>query len=650
MSTRSRTTPWNIPAQRNPFFTGREEVISQLHRALHTENAVALSHPYGISGLGGIGKTQTALEYAYRYGPEYDAVLWVRADSPVTLTSSFVELAHVLNLPERNEQDQNIIIEAVQKWFRHSTGWLLIFDNADDLAIAEPFLPKAGPGHILFTTRAQAFGGLASRLEVQKMEEEVGALLLLRRSSHLPLQATLDMASPDDQSTARVISEELDGLPLALDQAGAYIKEAPCSLPDYLPRYQTRRSDILGMRGSFDEDYPASVATTWSLSFEKVNQANPASAELLHFCAYLSPNAIPEEMMTKGAQHLGPVLQPVLTHPLQFDQSIAVLRAYSLITRKPDDRMLSIHRLVQTVLQDALPAETGKQWQQRTVLAVNEAFPVVTFEEWTRCDRLLPHVLVCANWKEQELTSTLQASHLFHNASVYLRERGQYTDAEPLLNRVCTIHKQLLGDEHPDTAKGLHSLANVYWHQGKYEQAEAMYRQVLSIYEQCLGAEELDVAAILNDLAILYRRMGKYEQMEALYQRALAISEHQSGAEHPNTAKILNNLAILYWQQGKHKQAEPVLERALTIYEHKVGAEHPDIAMTLNNLGGVYADQEKYEQAEPLFKRVRSIYEQALGDDHPDTALALNQSRRALPVPEEISGSRAVVRACTHDP
>src|SRR5436305_1343202 len=125
MSTRSRTTLWNIPSQRNQFFTGREDLLSQLHHALHAENAVALSHPYGISGLGGIGKTQTALEYAYRYGAEYDAVLWVRADSQVSLVSSFVELAHVLGLPERNEQDQNIIIEAVQRWFRRFCGWLL---------------------------------------------------------------------------------------------------------------------------------------------------------------------------------------------------------------------------------------------------------------------------------------------------------------------------------------------------------------------------------------------------------------------------------------------------------------------------------------------------------------------------------------------
>jgi len=290
---------WNVPYQRNPFFTGREDVLAALHRALHTENTVALSHPQGISGLGGIGKTQTALEYAYRYRKEYGAVFWVRGDSAASLTSSLVELANVLQLPERYKEDQEIIVQAVLRWLRLHPGWLLIYDNMDDLSIAEPYLPNAGPGHLLFTTRAYALSGLAQRLDIEKMEPDIGALLLLRRADMIALEALLDMANPDDQGMARAISRELDGLPLALDQAGAYIKEAPCPLLDYLPRYQARRSDILSVRGQFDQGYPASVATTWSLSFEKVREAHPASAELLNFCAYLSPDAIPEIMITQ---------------------------------------------------------------------------------------------------------------------------------------------------------------------------------------------------------------------------------------------------------------------------------------------------------------------------------------------------------------
>ena len=216
------STLWNIPYQRNPYFTGREDVLSQLHHALRAENSVALSHPQGISGLGGIGKTQTALEYAYRYRDDYKAVFWVRADSAVSLTSSLVELASVLQLPERHEKDQEIIVEAVLRWLRTHPDWLLIYDNMDDLSITESFLPKAGLGHLLFTTRAHALSGLAQRLDIQKMEPETGALLILHRASLLTLKDSLDMANPDERRIACAVSQELDGLPLALDQAGAH--------------------------------------------------------------------------------------------------------------------------------------------------------------------------------------------------------------------------------------------------------------------------------------------------------------------------------------------------------------------------------------------------------------------------------------------
>src|SRR5438552_15483578 len=169
----STPTIWHIPYQRNPFFTGREDILTQLHRTLQADARVALSHPLGISGLGGIGKTQAALEYAYRYRSDYEAIFWVRADSVTSLISSLVELAHTLQLPERSEQDQEIIVQAVLRWFRLHSNWLLIYDNIDDLSIAEPFLPKAGSGHLLFTTRAHAIGEIAQRLDIAKMEPEI---------------------------------------------------------------------------------------------------------------------------------------------------------------------------------------------------------------------------------------------------------------------------------------------------------------------------------------------------------------------------------------------------------------------------------------------------------------------------------------------
>lgn len=362
MATPTLPALWSLPYRRNPFFTGREDVLDQLHRALQMENVVALSQPQGITGLGGIGKTQAVLEYAYRYRNDYNAVFWVRADSTAALTVSLIEIAQVLKLPERDRQDQEVIVQAVLRWFRLHTNWLLIYDNIDNLVLAEPFLPKAGSGHLLFITRSHALGGLAQRLDIQKMEPEVGALLLLRRASLLALQEMLAAASPEDQSIASAISQELDGLPLALDQAGAYIKEAPCPLPEYLIRYQARRSDLLHTRGTFDLDYPASVATTWSLSFEKLSQATPEASELLNFCAFLAPDAIPEEILTTGATHFGTILAPVATHPIRLDHLCKEVLRFSLFQRGADDRTLTVHRLVQAVLCNGMSTEIQSQW------------------------------------------------------------------------------------------------------------------------------------------------------------------------------------------------------------------------------------------------------------------------------------------------
>ena len=615
---------WNIPYQRNPFFTGREDVLVALRGALQADTTVALSHPQGISGLGGIGKTQTAIEYAYRYRSEYKAVFWVRADSVTALTSSMLDMARVLELPERDEQDQEIIVQAVLRWLRANTNWLLIYDNIDNLSIAEPFLATAGAGHLLFTTRTYALGGLAQRLDIQKMEPEVGALLLLRRASLLTPQATLDIASPDDQRLACAISEELDGLPLALDQAGAYIKEAPCPLQDYLTRYQTRRGDILRERGSFDQDYPASVATTWSLSFEKVSRVDPAAAELLKFCAFLAPDAIPETMILKGALYLPPIVQEVTVHPVRFDQTLAALLAYSLVGRNVNET-LNVHRLVQAVLRDGMAVEAQYQWKERAVLVVNVASPnVEDVTQWETCERWLPHAQICAAWIEQENMKLLEAALLLNAAGYYLDERAQYTQAEPLYVRALAIREQQLGAGHIYTAHSLNNLAMLCYHQGKYAQAEQLYIHALQIYEQRWETAHPDIARSLNNLAMLYDSQGKYAQAEPLYQRALAIREQLLGFEHPDTAQSLNNLAMLCYSQGKYAQAESLLERALAIRERLLGTEHPDIAQNLSNLALLYYTQGKYAQAEPLYIRAIAIRERLSEAEHPDTATTLN--------------------------
>src|SRR5450755_3648642 len=287
---------WNIPYPQNPLFTGREELLTQLATTLHAGQPTALSQPQAISGLGGIGKTQLALEYAYRHRQDYQAVLWAQADTRENLTSSYLTIATLLNVPEKSEQESARVIAAMKNWLQHNTSWLLILDNADDLALARDFLPPSVGGHVLLTTRAQATGRFAHRFEIGVLPTEQGALFLLRRAGLLPADAALEQAEAAEQAYAKEICEELGGLPLALDQAGAYIEETRCSLSDYLQRYQTRRTWLLQRRGTLVAEHPEPVATTWSLSFGTIEQANPAAAELLRLCAFLHPDDIPEEL------------------------------------------------------------------------------------------------------------------------------------------------------------------------------------------------------------------------------------------------------------------------------------------------------------------------------------------------------------------
>jgi hypothetical protein len=216
---------WNVPHPRNPFFLGRDHELALLRDYLLKGEATALSQPQAISGLGGIGKTQLALEYAYRYHPDYMAVLWVRAESKEALISSYVAIATLLRLPEREVKEQDIIVQAVKGWLQTHRNWLLILDNADELALLSDFLPPNLGGHLILTTRAAATGRLARRMEIETLEPAHGALFILRRSGLLLPDSTLEQASKEVQEAALKVSQELGGLPLALDQAGAYLEE-----------------------------------------------------------------------------------------------------------------------------------------------------------------------------------------------------------------------------------------------------------------------------------------------------------------------------------------------------------------------------------------------------------------------------------------
>ncbi|GCE15003.1 tetratricopeptide repeat protein [Tengunoibacter tsumagoiensis] len=625
------TALWTIPYARNPHFTGRDDLLQQLEHLFFSEQSgkpmgirqAALTQTQAIKGLGGIGKTQIALEYAYRASLQgrYHDILWISAGSSETLLTSFVELARLLPaLVPPEETNQHTIITTILRWLeQRELPWLLVVDNADDLDLVQPYLPRLGNGHILLTTRAHAVGVLASSIEVDTMGVMEGTHLLLRRAHH-----SFSTSSPNEIDEAINVVIALAQFPLAIDQAGAYIEETGCSLHEYLRIHQQHRTELLARRGKQITPYPDSVATTWSLSFMQVQRINPAAAELLQLCAFLAPDHIPEELLTEGAPYWPPLLQKAIADRFTFNQMLETLLGFSLIKRLSEERMLSIHRLVQAVQMDRMEAETQRFWGEQVVRAMHSLFPANTKDvaTWPTCLRYLEQVEACDTLIQHHQFLLPEAAELLDRTGSYFLEHAMYTQAKSLYLHALGIREQYFGPEHPQTATSLNHLAILYRGNGNYIEAEPFYVRALHIREQHLGPHHLDTAASLHHLANLYESQRDYARAEPFYLRALHIREQHLGPHHLDTAATLHHLAILYQDQGKYEQAEPLFQRALHICE-QLDPHHPRTSSTLSYLGGLYQEQGRYAEAESFYRRGFEIVEQHFGSSHFYTAMSL---------------------------
>ncbi len=597
---------WNIPHLRNPNFTGREEVLNQLHNAMETSEHSARTQ--AIHGLGGVGKTQLALEYAYRHTADYKTVWWIRAEEPITRASDYAALAAKLDLQEKDDHDQNVIVAAVKHWLSHNPDWLLIFDNAPDAESVKDCLPQGNGGSVIVTSRNPIWSGVASPLKVPVMPEE-DAVSFLTKSTE---QA--------DQEAAEVLAKEVGYLPLALAQARAYIEVTGISIADYIKLFQERK-ELLKL-GKLN-DYPDTVATTWEIAFDKIQNKSAASADLMRLIAFFAPDDIPRDLIQKGAKHLPKRLSETVKDPLTFNDAVSALMRYSFIEASPQG--ISIHRLVQAVMRNGLSDKETKKWAAIAVRIVNDAFPFDNddFRNWGHCEPLLSHAQAAAEHAERMGVEQNAASQLLNKCGVYLYSRAQYAQAEPLYKRALAIRENALGPDHPNVAISLNDLAVLYDTQGKFTEAEPLHKRALAIKEKALGPDHPNVATSLNNLAGLYYTQGKFHEAEPLYQRALAIDEKAYGPNHPEVATDLNNLAMLYKTQGKFHEAEPLYKGALAIWEKTLGPDHPNVATSLNNLAVLYDTQGKFHEAEPLYKRSLAIKEKALGPDHPNVATSL---------------------------
>lgn len=596
----------NIPLPHNPNFTGRVDLLEKLEEALAAGERAAFTQTSTITGLGGVGKTQLALEYSYRHADDYQVVWWVRSEEPATLASDYAGLAARLNLPEKDSQDQRITVEAVRRWLEENGGWLLVFDNAQNFKDLEDYLPRSGSGHVIITSRNQSWGGVARLLPVDIFTPAESVEFLRRRTGQ------------KDEDAAKALAEALGNLPLALEQAGAYIEETGISLSAYLKLFQERQKELLSR--AKPDAYPDTVATTWDLSFLKASEDVPASADLLNLCAFLAPDDIPKSLLIDGAEHMPEPLASAVKDEMAFNDAVAALKRYSLLT--VTEATLSVHRLIQVVARDRLSEKERKRWADAAIRLVNKAFPQGSDDvrTWDECSVLLPHALAAAVHAEELDSAQIQTQHILNQAGLYLKGRAELKEAKALFERALPIAENVYGQDHIEVATIINNLGAVLMDMGEMERAKEHYERALEIDENALPSDNPAVARDVNNLGLVLMAMGDMERAKELFERSLRISEQTYGPDHPKVAVCLNNLGLIHLEKKMDMQAaKGLFERAQKISEKAFGPDHPQVAIYVSNSGSVLHAMGDQEGAKERYYQALKIFEKRLGEDHPYT-------------------------------
>jgi tetratricopeptide (TPR) repeat protein len=574
----------NLPP-RDPAFTGRVDLLDQLHQRLHPGQpaVVVQAQAQTLHGLGGIGKTQLALEYAHRHARDYDLIWWITAEPSAAIPGQLVAFARRLGLPERPEHDETV--QALWDALRQRDRWLLVFDNAEDPADLRIWWPP-GSGRVLVTSRHPTWAGLASTIAVDVLPRMEAVAFLRHRLGR-------------DDPSFDGLAAALGDLPLALEQAAAYLQETAITPSEYLALLDTRARELftLGRPATTEQ----TIATTWTVSLRRLREQRPAAEDLLVLLAFLAADDIPRTLLTqlprrRWRERRSPSskrLAATLQDPLAYQQVVAALRRYSLIKTSQDGQALSVHRLVQAVIRHQLHRKQERQWGTAALHLLRAAFPAqhTDPDAWPAYARLLPHVLAVTDHTSAMDIGPDDTIWLLTVAGLYLWQRADYRQARSLFERVLTICEARLGPDHPGTAATLNNLGLVLHAQRDLNSARALHGRALSIRVASLGADHPETAISLSNFASVLYDLGDLDHARTLYEHALRIDEARLGADHPETTISLSNLASVLQAQGDLDHARILHQHALAIREARLGPDHPSTATTLNNLAGVLQAQ-----------------------------------------------------------
>jgi DNA-binding SARP family transcriptional activator len=613
-----RPRVWNMPA-RNPHFTGRDDMLTELRRRLHGDENTLVVH--ALYGLGGVGKTQLALEYAHRFAADYELVWWIDAEQSVLIPDQLTRLAERLGLPPGPT-----VFETVNRLLaelRSRAGWLLILDNAERPADIAAYRP-GGAGHVLITSRFPGWGALGGRLEVDVLARTETVALLRSRIPTL------------DEELADKLAAELGDLPLAAAQAAGYLEQTALPAADYLSRFRVRQASLLA-RGDV-VGYHGRIDTTWALSLERLRVHDPAGVQLLELAAFLAPEPIPLFLVGEHPELLGEPLRATAADPDALSDTVGALVGYSLARRHPDG--FQVHRLVQAVIRHQLPRDRQQVTVQRVVGLLSAASPGDPEDpaSWTAYALLAPHVLAIASLSDRCPTGR----HLVLNTAHYLHAHGDSHAGRAVCQQMIDRWRSIIGPDHPDTLTAASRLTLALFSVGEAEQARTLGQDTLQRSRQVLGPDSPTTLEVATALTVARVSLGEVEAARSLAEDTLQRCRRVLGPDHPMTLWVAGDLTAALLQVGEMEAARTLAENTLQRCLQVLGRDHAITLWVANCLTVARVSVGEVEAARDLGEDTLQRCRRVLDPDHITTlgaATALTVARVSV---GEVESARAL--------
>ena len=615
-------TPWIVPFGRNKDFVGREPILKELLKRIPPNRDKNDCQRTAIEGLGGVGKTQIALEAAFRVREAHPdcSVFWVPAVDATSFENAFRAIARRLNV--KGVEDDKADVKALVKDALSQDGvgsWLLIIDNADDVELlfgAEgadllDYLPFNLNGSILLTTRNHE---VVTKLDVPSQGTITPAEMTRAEAIKL-LEKNVKESQRDAPSTTSLL-DFLADLPLAIKQASAYMAKTGMSASKYLDYCQSSDRTLIKLLSKDFEDrgrYKTirnPIATTWLISFEQVSRDNQLAASYLRFMCFLAEKDIPVSLL------------PEADDELEMVEAIATLKAYAFIVQRKTADSFDMHRLVRLAMRNWLAGKEEK-CTTRVIQRLNEVFPFPEHENRDVWMKYLPHIQAALDFRE-DVDDEEARSELLHNIGWAFQLLGKYKEAERVYRQVLGLKRKVYGGYHHSTLNAMNNFACVFKSVGKYEEAEQMHRQTLELRKKVLGDEHPNTLDSMNNLALVLDNLGRYTEAEQMHRQEWKLVEKIYGKEDPSTLTSMNNLAFVLKNLGRYEEAEQMHRQTIELREKVLGDEHPDTLTSMMNMGMILNDRGRYEKAEQMHRQTLELMEKVLGDEHPDTLDSMN--------------------------